>query len=72
MGISVGGINLVNEIVRLRFDVMRLTKILNLILSKNAARLDLPTEREISEIEVKCAEDLKKLYPTAGISYNQK
>jgi len=68
MGIKIGDINLAEEIVDLRFQFLRLSKIFDYVIAHNRDKLtDLPNQDEMRRIEQECVEILNRRFPNMGV-----
>ncbi len=65
MGISVGGINLVDAIINLEFQVVRTQLILEWVLNESGVKP--PDQASLKVIEEKALQAIQTKYPDAGI-----
>jgi hypothetical protein len=69
MGIKIGNIDIVNEVIELHFQVLRTQLLLEEIIKKNNIR-NLPSHAEMNAIEDRVLEVLNKKFPDMGIKKN--
>jgi len=67
MGIKIGDVDIVKEIVDLNYQLLRTQLILEHILNNNA-NLNKPDSTSMKAIDDKAIETLQKKYPNMGIS----
>lgn len=67
MSISIGDLNVANEIVELHFQVLRTQLILELILQRTNSTYK-PTNNDIQEIENRAITMLNQKFPNMGIT----
>lgn len=70
MSISIGGINLVESIVNLEFELNRTQRILDLIIQRN--KIQSPSAAEMKKIDEDSLAALIVKYPEAGINAKKK
>jgi hypothetical protein len=63
MSIKIGDIDVVQEIIELRHQLIRTQMILELLINKNQDSLELLTEDEMKELEDKAVTQLITQYP---------
>nr|BDD44587.1 hypothetical protein 7 [bacterium] len=66
MGVKIGDINIAEQIIDLRFQILRLSKILEYIVNNNELN-NKPSPDDIKAIEEECLEILNKNFPNMGI-----
>ncbi|WP_103030276.1 hypothetical protein [Salinibacter altiplanensis] len=66
---KIGGINIVEAVVNLEYQVMRTQKILEWVVNNNVS-INTPNERQMEEIDRKVVNDLQEKYPDAGIEFD--
>lgn len=67
MSISIGDLNVANEIIELHFQVLRTQLILELILQRTGTTYK-PTATDIQDIENKVLQLLNQKFPSMGIT----
>jgi hypothetical protein len=66
MGVSIGGLDIANEVVELHFQVLRTQLLLEEIINRNRLT-NLPNQQEMVELENKVIEILNRKFPDMGI-----
>ncbi|GEC73805.1 hypothetical protein SAMN05443543_103383 [Flavobacterium flevense] len=66
MGVSIGGLDIANEIVELHFQVLRTQLLLEEIINRNKLT-NLPNPQEMVDLENKVIEILNRKFPDMGI-----
>lgn len=66
MGVSIGGLDIANEIVELHFQVLRTQLLLEEIINRNGIT-NLPNQQEMVDLENKVIEILNRKFPDMGI-----
>ena len=66
MGVSIGGLDIANEVVELHFQVLRTQLLLEEIINRNQLT-NLPNQQELVELENKVIEILNRKFPDMGI-----
>lgn len=66
MGVSIGGLDIANEIVELHFQVLRTQLLLEEIINRNKLT-NLPNQQEMVDLENKVIEILNRKFPDMGI-----
>lgn len=67
MGISIGGIDVANEIVELHFQLRRTQKLLEIIINKSPGLGAVLTQEDIKVAENDALEFVQKKFPDLGI-----
>jgi len=70
MGIKVGGIDLANAIIKTRFDLLVLQRVVEYIMNNNITLIK-PTSQQLDEMRKDAVERLQKEFPEAGIDFKK-